>query len=528
MNTKDIVQTQSQLAIVQAMKDIFEPQNVVVCEVKIAQPSEGHIDIGASHSISSARLPELSKAANNKLQNKCYIKFFAISGIQAENDLVHNSTHPNLQMQRIRFFIAASEKDLESIVHDFEQLNEYDHRTINRDMNLFHLDSHVSPGAIMWLPKGVIIVNKLKEYIRSRMVEHGYQEIITPAFANLRLWQKSGHWDMYKENMVGYNASVDDHQRNHDDEHQYCLKPMSCPLHCEIFKQLQPTYKHLPLKLFEFGLVHRNEPSGALHGLARARLFTQDDSHVFCKKEDIKDSVITFCDILKSIYSACGFDNVSVKLSTRPDKYAGSLETWAMAESMLKEASVASELDFTVLEGDGAFYGPKLEFHLLDRHNRSWQCGTLQLDLVLAERLNVSYINEHNTRETPVMIHHAAVGSIERFVSVLIEHHKGRLPCWLAPVQITLVTVNENVKDYAHNIMSMLSKHGFRAEIDDTNNTLSYKIRKAKRERVPLIGTIGDVESRDNTLSIRNAAGDIISVSNDKIIEYLTKETVLE
>lgn len=478
--------------------------------------NRGHFDIQSPLALSKSDLTLLDEQINQTLVDMC-IKSLSISGLHYPGT---DTSH-----QRIHFIIGDNAEEVTSIHCDLEEHDQYDHRTINQKLRVFHIDPMISPGSVIWLPNGMTIVNELRDYIRRQMNIHNYQEVSTPAFANYKLWQLSGHWEMYSENMLGYNESVNNIGTNN--EESYLLKPMSCPLHGEIMKLMKLSYKNLPLKLFEFGNVYRNEPSGALHGLFRARQFTQDDAHIFCKEEHIQHEILYFCNMLQDMYHKCGFQNIHVKLSTRPKKFTGLEKTWNLAEAMLKSAMQESGLSFELLDGEGAFYGPKLEFHILDQHGRSWQCGTLQLDLMLAERLNLRYVDHDNKLQYPVIIHHAIFGSIERAVGMLMEYSKGWLPLWLAPIQISIVTITDRVNEFAGNVKSLLQKANIRVHLDGTNNTLGYKIKAATNRLIPIIAVIGDKELEQNSVSIRyNNSSEMITY--DRIIEYMSNKVVKE
>ena len=482
-----------------------------------------HVDIKTEKLIPYLNLTNIDEDLNAQLfqaQHQYRVKSLSITDL-------HTQSQDKSIKQRITFLVIDPKDDTKMISDEMQKLSEYDHRILNRKLNLFYIDPNISPGSVMWTPKGTILFNQLKHYISTTMKENDYLEIMTPAYASLKLWDKSGHVDMFSENMIGYNMDVKDYSKTINNE--CCLKPMSCPLHCIMFKQMLPTYKDLPVRLFEFGSVNRNEPSGSLHGLLRTKAFTQDDSHIFCTYDQVKNEVCNFISILKKLYYKCGFNNLAdklkIKLSTRPDKYAGTLETWNVAEEILNQVSIESNLDYTILKGEGAFYGPKLEFHLLDKHNRSWQCGTLQLDMVLPHRLDIDYVNSCNTRDTPVLIHHAIVGSMERFIGMLIEHHKGHLPFWLCPVQARIVTVNDKINEYAQNLFNNNDSH-VRYSIDNRNIHLNQKIKNAVEEKIPFVITVGNKEMSENTAAIRHIDGSVKTVNKDKITDYIKDKSI--
>jgi threonyl-tRNA synthetase len=355
---------------------------------------------------------------------------------------------------------------------------------------------------VTWLPKGVVILEKIKKLIRNVMKSNGYNEVITPQLADLNLWKQSGHWEMYRDHMFLAKGG--------DDGSTYALKPMSCPLHIDIFKTLCLSYKDLPYKIAEFGGCTRYEPSGSLHGLFRVRAFTQDDAHVFCTEDQMLSTIIEFISILKKIYHAFGFECIKVCLATRPKEFAGTIENWGKAEKVLETAAREGNLELSMNPGDGAFYGPKLEFYLEDSRKRIWQCGTVQVDFVLPNRLTATYITSENKKEFPVIIHHAVLGTIERFLGILLEHTKGQLPFWLCPLQIIIIPIHEDHLSYSEQLRKLLDSRGFISEIDKSQETLSYKIRKLwKQDKIPVIAVLGDQEVHNGTVSIRIRGKDV-------------------
>lgn len=396
--------------------------------------------------------------------------------------------------QRIHGRCFENEKELQAFTKLEEELLELDHRHLGTMLELFKIDSDISPGMVTWLPKGAIVLEKIKKLIRDIMKLNGYHEVVTPQLADLDLWKKSGHWDMYRDHMFTVKGG--------EDGLTYALKPMSCPLHIEIFKGFHLSYKDLPYKLSEFGCCTRYEHSGALHGLFRVRAFTQDDAHVFCTEDQITSTIVEFIKILQKIYSAFDFECKKVCLATRPDNFAGTIENWGKAERSLQEAARKAEIELEINAGDGAFYGPKLEFYLEDNRKRLWQCGTVQLDFVLANRLQATYVTSENTKAVPVMIHHAILGTIERFFGILLENTKGQLPLWLAPLQVVILPIHSDHLEYCKSIQEELSD--FTCEIDLSQDTLSYRIRKWwSRNKVPIILVIGEKEKRNGSVSVR-------------------------
>jgi threonyl-tRNA synthetase len=359
-------------------------------------------------------------------------------------------------------------------------------------MDLFHFQEE-APGMVFWHSNGWSIYKELEDYIRRKISKVGYEEIKTPQILDKELWVESGHWDKYSENM--YTTIIDDRE--------LMIKPMNCPAHIQIYNQGIKSYKDLPLRMAEFGSCHRNEPSGALHGLLRVRNFVQDDAHIFCTEDQIESETINFCKLLQEIYKELGFDKVSIMYADRPEKRVGSDEIWDKAESALLNAAKATGLPFEENKGDGAFYGPKLDFYLHDAIGRTWQCGTLQVDFNMPGRLSASYIGEDNDKHTPVMLHRAILGSLERFTGILIEHYEGRFPIWLSPVQVVIATITSKADDYAKKVESIFRENGIRTILDDRNEKINYKVREHSVNKVPFIFVVGTNEMEDNTVAIR-------------------------
>lgn len=407
--------------------------------------------------------------------------------------------HDDRPAQRITGAWFKSSDDREAFIKSEEEAKEFDHRILGPKLGIFRTDPELMLGMITWLPNGTKILEKIKSYIRNVMRRNNYQEVITPPLADISLWQKSGHWELFKENMLAVELAGEHQERSH-----YAMKPMNCPLHIEIFKHWAISYKNLPCRISEFGFCTRYEASGSLHGLFRARGFTQDDAHVFCEEHQINEVIFTFCQMLKEIYTRFSFNEISVCLSTRPDKFAGSKETWKVAEESLADASRKAGLEFKVNHGDGAFYGPKLDFYIKDSRDRVWQCGTVQLDFVLPGRLGATYVGSDGSRKTPVMIHHAVLGSLERFIGVLLEHTKGRLPFWLSPNQIVVIPVKSDCTDYAEQLQQRLTDRGFSAKLDAGDDTINYKIRRWWSDfKVPVMCIVGNEEKCSETISLR-------------------------
>jgi threonyl-tRNA synthetase len=409
----------------------------------------------------------------------------------------------NPQLQRIYGTVFADEKQLKEYLHQLEEAEKRDHRRLGREMGLFHQQEEAA-GMVFWHPKGWTLYRTLENFIRKRLDEGGYLEVKTPQLVDRKLWEESGHWEKFRENM--YLAENEDgikHFAGHPDDRIFALKPMNCPCHVQIFNQGLKSYRDLPLRLAEFGSCHRFEPSGALHGIMRVRNFTQDDAHIFCTPEQVKEESIRFCRLLFGIYQDCGFTDVKIRFADRPEKRAGSDEVWDQAEAQLKAAIEAANHPYEMAPGEGAFYGPKLEFHLRDTIGRTWQCGTLQMDFVLPERLNASYVAEDGAKKRPVMLHRAIFGSMERFIGILIEHYAGHLPLWLAPQQAVVCTIVSDADDYARKVNAALLEAGLRSELDLRNEKINYKVREHSLAKIPLIVAVGKRDQEAGTVAVR-------------------------
>ena len=402
----------------------------------------------------------------------------------------------NEMLQRIYGTCWAEKKQLKAYLHMLEEAEKRDHRRLGREMSLFHLQD-VAAGAVFWHPKGWTLYRTLRSYMRERLNAEGYIEVNTPQMVDRVLWEASGHWDKFREHM--FTSDVEDKVLG--------LKPMNCPCHVQIFKQGITSYRDLPIRMAEFGACHRNEPSGALHGLMRLRAFVQDDAHIFCTEDQITSETQAFCRLLQSVYKDLGFEDVIVKFSDRPEVRAGSDETWDKAERALQDATTATGLETELNPGDGAFYGPKLDFVLRDAIGRDWQCGTLQVDFVLPERLDAHYIGEDGEKHRPVMLHRAILGSFERFLGILIEHYAGKFPLWLAPLQVVVATITFEADDYATRVHAALCEAGLKAELDIRNEKINYKIREHSVAKVPIILVIGAKEAADGTVAMRRLGG---------------------
>ncbi|MCG5259801.1 threonine--tRNA ligase [Cupriavidus gilardii] len=398
----------------------------------------------------------------------------------------------NEMLQRIYGTAWARKEDQDAYLHMLEEAEKRDHRKLGKLLDLFHLQEE-APGMVFWHPKGWQIWQAVEQYMRGRLTEAGYSEVRTPQVMDRSLWEKSGHWQNYKENMFVTESEKRD----------YAIKPMNCPGHVQIFNHGLRSYRDLPLRLAEFGSCHRNEPSGALHGLMRVRGFVQDDAHIFCTEEQIVAEAKAFNDLAFSVYDDFGFKDVAVKLSLRPEQRAGSDAVWDHAEEGLRMALRACGVQWEELPGEGAFYGPKVEYHIKDAIGRSWQCGTLQLDLVLPERLGAEFVSEDNSRKRPVMLHRAILGSFERFLGILLENHAGALPAWLAPEQVVVMNIADSQAEYAENVVQLLQKQGFRAKADLRNEKITYKIREHSLQKVPYLIVVGDKERDANQVAVR-------------------------
>jgi len=421
----------------------------------------------------------------------------------------------NEMLQRIYGTAWANDKDLAAYLTRLEEAEKRDHRKIGRELDLFHMQEE-APGAVFWHPKGWRIFQTLISYMRTKQEAAGFEEVNGPELMDRSLWEASGHWEKFGENMFTTQTP---------DERVYAIKPMNCPGHVQIFKQGLRSYRDLPVRFAEFGKVHRYEPSGALHGLMRVRAFTQDDAHIFVTMDQITAESVAVTKLILDIYKDFGFDDVRIKFSDRPEKRVGSDEVWDRAEAALKQAADAAGIEYTLNPGEGAFYGPKLEFVLRDAIGRDWQCGTLQVDLNLPGRLGAHYIDEHSQKQTPVMLHRAIFGSLERFFGILLEHHAGRLPTWLAPTQAVLMNITDRQSEYVTQTAEFLKNQGVRAEVDLRNEKVGFKIREHTLQRVPYLLVAGDKEVAAGLLSVRTRSGkDLGTMSPQTFIERLRIE----
>ena len=400
--------------------------------------------------------------------------------------------HRNEMLQRIYGTAWASKEDLQTHLTQLEEAEKRDHRRLGRELDLFHIDEH-SPGTVFWHPHGWTVWQEVEQYMRRVYRDNGYQEVKGPQILDQGLWEKTGHWDKYRENMFTTESEKRD----------YALKPMNCPGHLIIFKQGIKSYRDLPLRYGEFGQCHRNEPSGSLHGIMRVRAFTQDDGHIFCTEAQIQTEVIAFTTLLQKVYEDFGFTEILYRLSTRPEQRIGTDESWDRAEKALAQGLRASSCDFEYLPGEGAFYGPKIEYTLKDAIGREWQCGTIQVDPNMPERLDAEYVGEDGARHRPIMLHRAIVGSLERFIGILIEQHAGALPTWLAPIQVSVLNITDSQAEYAQEVAKTLRNQGLRVDLDLRNEKITYKIREHSMQKLPYILVVGDKEKEAGAVAVR-------------------------
>ena len=407
----------------------------------------------------------------------------------------------NKMLQRIYGTAWPDKKQLKAYLNRLQEAEKRDHRKIGKKLDLFHMQNE-APGMVFWHAKGWNIYQNIESYMRKKQREYGYQEIKTPQVVERSLWEKSGHWEKFSEQMF----------TTHSENFDFAIKPMNCPCHIQVFNQGLKSYKELPIRLAEFGSCHRNEASGALHGIMRVRGFVQDDAHIFCAEEAIQEEVSTFIDMLHEVYADFGFTEILYKLSTRPEKRVGSDEVWDKAEAALEQSLNAKELDWQLLPGEGAFYGPKIEFSLKDCLGRVWQCGTIQVDFSMPGRLDAQYVSETQERKVPVMLHRAVLGSFERFIGILIEQYEGAFPFWLAPEQVAVLNITDKQSDYCKNIHKKLEESGYRAHLDLRNEKIGFKIREHTINKIPFLLVVGDKEVENNTVAIRTRKGEDLGV----------------
>ena len=420
----------------------------------------------------------------------------------------------NRMLQRIYGTAWATKKELKTYLFQLQEAEKRDHRKLAKKFNLFHLQEE-APGMVFWHTKGWSIYTAIENYMRDAQALNGYQEIKTPSIVSKSLWEKSGHWDKFRENMFTVES----------ESHDFAVKPMNCPCHIQVFNQGLKSYRDLPLRLAEFGSCHRNEASGTLQGLMRVRGFVQDDAHIFCTESQILNEVSIFTDLLFSIYKDFGFDDIIIRLSTRPENRVGNDEVWDKSEQSLIDALVSKNLDYSLLPGEGAFYGPKIEFSLKDCLGRIWQCGTIQVDFSMPERLNAQYVAEDGSRRIPVMLHRAILGSFERFIGILIEHYEGKFPTWLAPCQVIILNITDSQSKYVEDLTNSMKNKGFRVENDLRNEKIGFKIREHTIQKIPYLLVIGDREVESNTLAVRSSDGkDLGSMTLTEFVSVLEQD----
>jgi len=422
----------------------------------------------------------------------------------------------NEQLQRIYGTAWPDKKSLKAYLHRIEEAEKRDHRKVGKKLSLFHMQDE-APGMVFWHPKGWAVYQEIEQYLRKQLNRHRYQEIRTPQVVSRTLWERSGHWEKFADDMFTTES----------EKNEFAIKPMNCPCHVQVYNQGLKSYKDLPLRLSEFGSCHRNEASGALHGLMRVRGFTQDDAHIFCEESQIQDEVSAFMDLLHEVYRDFGFREIHYKLSTRPEKRVGSDESWDKSEKALEEALNRQGVDWELLPGEGAFYGPKIEFSLKDCLGRVWQCGTIQVDFSMPGRLGAEYVprDQEQGRQVPVMLHRAILGSFERFIGILIEEYEGAFPLWLAPVQVSVLNITDNQADYAQNIAAKLEEYGYRAHADLRNEKIGFKIREHTIDKVPYLAVVGDKEVENGHIAVRTRRGeDLGSMTMEHFLQLLDSE----
>ena len=420
----------------------------------------------------------------------------------------------NEMLQRIYGTAWAKKDDMAAYLHMLEEAEKRDHRRLGKELDLFHFQEE-APGLIFWHARGWALWQQVEQYMRRVYQDNDYQEVKAPQLLDRSLWEKSGHWSKYKENMFTTES----------ENRYYALKPMNCPGHIQIFNSAVRSYRDLPIRYGEFGACHRNEPSGSLHGLMRVRGFTQDDGHIFCTEDQILSECTAYTKLVQKVYADYGFTDISYKIATRPEKRIGDDATWDKAEKALMDALDASGIKYDILPGEGAFYGPKIEYHLRDSLGRGWQCGTIQVDFQMPARLGAEYVTESNGRATPVMLHRAIVGSLERFIGMLLEHYAGQLPPWLAPVQVAVANITDDQADYAKEVVSMLKKAGLRAEADLRNGKITYKIRELSLQKLPYILVVGAKEKAEGKVAVRVRGGkDLGAMSVEDFIKLVQED----
>ena len=471
----------------EAVKFFRDQGEIYKAEIISAIPANEAISLyGQDNFIDLCRGPHVPSTGKLKV-----FKLMRVAGAYWRGD------SKNEMLQRIYGTAWGKKEDQDAYLHRLEEAEKRDHRKLGRSLELFHMQEE-APGMVFWHPNGWVIWQCIEQYVRRVLDENGYREVRAPQVLDVSLWKRSGHWDNFRENMFFTESESRD----------YAVKPMNCPGHVQIFNQGLKSYRDLPLRLAEFGSCHRNEPSGALHGLMRVRSFTQDDAHIFCTEAQVEPEVIAFIDLLQRVYADFGFDEILVKLSTRPAKRVGTEEQWDKAEAALKAALERKALQYGLQPGEGAFYGPKIEFSLKDSLGRVWQCGTMQLDFSMPGRLGAEYVGEDNARHVPVMLHRAVLGSFERFIGILIEHYAGAMPLWLAPLQVVVLNITEHQADYAGGVVRDLKRAGLRAAADLRNEKISYKIREHSLQKLPYQVIVGDKEVAAAKVAVRTRKGE--------------------
>ena len=498
---KDEVVTREEWSRDDAVKFFTEQGEVYKAELIAAIPAEQKISLyREGEFIDLCRGPHVPSTGKLKV-----FKLMKLAGAYWRGD------SNNEMLQRIYGTAWAKKEDQAAYLHMLEEAEKRDHRRLGRSLDLFHLQDE-APGMVFWHPKGWTIWQEIEQYIRRRLKVAGYEEIRTPQVMSKTFWEKSGHWQNYRDNMFVTES----------EKYEYAVKPMNCPGHVQVFNHALRSYRELPIRFAEFGSCHRNEPSGSLHGLMRVRGFVQDDAHIFCTEDQVVAEAKAFNELTMSIYKDFGFNDVSIKLSLRPEKRAGSDEVWDKAEDGLRQALTACGITWEELPGEGAFYGPKVEYHIKDAIGRSWQCGTLQLDFVLPERLDAEYVAADDSRQRPVMLHRAILGSMERFMGILLENHAGALPTWLAPVQVVIANISQAQAEYVAQVAQELEKQGLRVQLDLRNEKITYKIREHSLQKVPYILVVGDKERDANSVAVRARGNQDLGVmSVSAFIEHI-------
>ena len=497
---------------VKSFADINEEYKVKIIEDSDQEDNFQLYNQGDSGFIDLCRGPHLPS-----LERVGAFKLTKIAGAYWKGD------SKNEMLSRIYGTAWKNEKDLKKHLNLLEEAAKRDHRKLAKEMDLFHLQEE-APGMVFWHPKGWSIYVALQNYMRTKQMAHDYQEINTPLVVDRKLWEASGHWDKYRENM--FITEIDEEHAN--EKRVNALKPMNCPCHVQVYNQGLKSYRDLPVRFTEFGSCHRYEASGTMHGLMRVRGFTQDDGHIFCTEDQIESETADFISLLSNIYTELGFESFDIKLSTRPETRVGSDEVWDKAEQALEAAIKKLDIPYTTEDGEGAFYGPKLDFVLTDAIGREWQCGTFQADFNLPERLEAEYVGEDGSKHRPVMMHRAILGSFERFIGILIENYSGKLPLWLAPTQLSILTVTEEVNDYASGLKEKFESLNLRVELDSRNEKIGYKIREHSKAKVPLMAVIGKEEMSANNVSIRNLReNETNTYSIEDALALLSRDSVI-